>query len=348
MTTDTAVQAPTPATPARRTRRRLPVASVWVGLLLLVLATAIVSQTMSDFNIFVFNTCLLASMGAIALNVQLGTTGQVSLGNAAFLAVGAFTTAALSDAGIGFPWSILVAAVISGAVGLVIAVPALRLRGLYFALATVSAYFIIYFFCNRYQTSTVGEAGFQFPPVFTASYHDLQAMWAWLLTAVLAVVIIGASVITKGKVGRSLRIIRDHELAAPAFGVNVTRNKLIVFGLGFAVIGLQGGLTAYYSGLVTIDSFTLLLTIQYLAMVIIGGLDSIPGAVIGAFIVTILPTLITNLLSSSLGAAATVKGPQIATIVYGVLVIIFVTSSAGGIVGWTRSIQRLILRKMGR
>jgi len=162
------------------------------------------------------------------------------------------------------------------------------------------------------------------------------------------VVIIGASVITKGKVGRSLRIIRDHELAAPAFGVNVTRNKLIVFGLGFAVIGLQGGLTAYYSGLVTIDSFTLLLTIQYLAMVIIGGLDSIPGAVIGAFIVTILPTLITNLLSSSLGAAATVKGPQIATIVYGVLVIIFVTSSAGGIVGWTRSIQRLILRKMDR
>ena len=348
MTTDTAVQVPTPATPAGRKRRWPPVTSLWGGLLLLVVATVIVSQVMSDYNIFVYNTCLLASMGAIALNVQLGTTGQVSLGNGTFLAVGAFITAALSNAGIGFPWSVLVAAVASGAAGLLIAVPALRLKGLYFALATVSAFFIVYFICNSYQTDTVGEAGFSFASVFpTLSYHGVQTTWAWLLTGVLAVVIIGASVMTKGKVGRSLRMIRDHELAAPAFGVNVVRSKLLVFGLGFAVIGLQGGLTAYYSGLVTVDSFTLTLTIQYLAMVIIGGMDSIPGAVIGAFIVTILPTLTTNLLQGSL-SNATVQGPQFAVIIYGALVIIFVTSSAGGIVGWVRSIRQMALRKLGR
>jgi branched-chain amino acid transport system permease protein len=343
-----AVQAPAPAAPARRGRRRPPAAGLWGGLLLLAVVTVVVTQALSDYNIFLYNTCLLVAMGAIALNVQLGTAGQVSLGNGAFLAVGAFVTAALSRAGIGFPWSVLIAAVVSGAAGLLIAIPALRLKGLYFALATVSAFFIVYFFCNSYQTNTVGESGFSFAPVFPAlSYHGVQTAWAWLLTGVLAVVVIGASVMTKGKTGRSLRIIRDHELAAPAFGVRVVRAKLLVFGLGFAVIGLQGGLTAYYTGLVTVDSFTLTLSVQYLAMVIIGGLDSIPGAVIGAAIVTILPTLTTNLMQGSL-SNATVQGPQIAVVIYGALVIVFVTSSAGGIAGWARSVRQLAARRLGR
>jgi branched-chain amino acid transport system permease protein len=348
MTTDTAVKVPTPATPAGWGRRWPAGTSLWGGVLLLILVTVIVGAAMSDYNIYVYNTCLLAAMGAIALNIQLGTAGQVSLGNGAFLAVGAFTTAALSQTGIGFPWSVLIAAVASGAAGLLIAIPALRLKGLYFALATVAAFFIVYFICNNYQTSTVGEAGFSFPSVFpTSSYHGVQTSWSWLLTGILAVVIIGASVMSQGKTGRSLRIIRDHELAAPAFGVNVVRSKLLVFGLGFAVIGLQGGLTAYYTGLVTVDSFTLTLSIQYLAMVIIGGMDSILGAIIGAFIVTILPTLTTNVLQGTL-SNATVQGPQIAVIIYGALVIFFVTSSAGGIVGWGRSIRRRAVQKLAR
>jgi branched-chain amino acid transport system permease protein len=323
------------------------VPTVWVGIPLLLVISGLASFSLSNYSIFILNTCLLASMGALALNVQLGTTGQVSMGNSAFLAVGAFGTVIAGRAGVGWPWDVLVGAVVAALAGLIIGVPALRLKGLYLSLATIAAFFIVYFLCSQYQKNTTGEGGFTLPPVLTGpTYRYSQLSWTWLLTVILCVLVLGASLMTKGKTGRALRIIRDHQLAAPAFGVRVVRYKLLVFGLGFGIIGLQGGLAAHYLATLTINSFTLTLAISYLAMVIIGGLDSVAGAVLGAVVVTVLPALTTNLLQR--GGGSSVAGPQISLIVYGLLVIVFVTSSAGGIAGWLRSSWRLLERRIAR
>jgi branched-chain amino acid transport system permease protein len=132
-------------------------------------------------------------------------------------------------------------------------------------------------------------------------------------------------------------MIRDHEAAAPALGIAVTRSKMTVFALSSVVIGIEGGLTAYLTGSVIADNFTLILAVSYIAMVVIGGLDSIAGAVIGAAIITALPTVVPKIVSHVIGVqSAAQKGASISQIIYGLLLVVFVTSSPRGIVGWFR------------
>jgi branched-chain amino acid transport system permease protein len=138
--------------------------------------------------------------------------------------------------------------------------------------------------------------------------------------------------------GRAWRLIRDNELVAPTFGIRPTRYKLIAFSISSGLIGMQGALLLHFTGSATVDSFTLLLAIQYLAMVLIGGLDSILGAVIGAVLLTYLPTKVPELVAHFVNNNdAATQGPQISTIIYGVLIILVVTLSPQGIVGWLTS-----------
>lgn len=345
----TSTDVPETATPSRSLARfRLgPVVTTALGIGILLALTVLATSTLSSYNIFVFNSCLLAAIGAIALNLQMGTAGQISMGNSGFLLLGAFATAALTTQGLDHPWSIVVATLVSGVFGLLAGIPAARISGMYFALSTVAAFYIFHYVANRYQAAEVGEAGFLIPPIFTGLPKDLQSSWSWLLVVVLSVVVVMAAVLTRGKFGRALRMIRDHEAAAPAFGIGVMRYKLAVFFIGFSMIGLQGSLYAYYYGQVTVDSFSMLMAIQFIAMIIIGGMDSVVGAVIGAFIVTMLPPLTTDVLSRAFGEASSAKGPQAALIIYGILVIIFVTRSSGGLVSWVRNARSRLAKGQG-
>ncbi|MTD55445.1 branched-chain amino acid ABC transporter permease [Amycolatopsis pithecellobii] len=343
--TQTEIVNATPISQSRSFLREieLRVFSSWVGIPLLLLITGLAVLILPNYTLYVFNLCLLASMGAVALNLQMGTTGQVSLGNSAFLALGAFTAAGVVRSGFGFPGDVIVAVVVAGVIGLLIGFPAVRLKGLYFALATVSAYFIVYFFCSEFQRATVGEAGFRLPTAMLRGEfpRDTTMRWSWLLTGVVCVVVLLCSVLSRGKSGRALRMVRDHERAAPTFGISAMRSKLLVFGVGFGIIGLQGALAAHYAQFATVSSYTLLLTVQYVAMVVIGGPDSIAGTIVGAFFVTCLPVLATAVLRGSIGSSATTLGPQIALILYGVLVILVVTRMPGGIAAGLRRAYRI-------
>ena len=156
----------------------------------------------------------------------------------------------------------------------------------------------------------------------------------------VSLLLIGATQLAGRRSGRAWRMIRDHEIVAHTLAIPVTRYKMLAFAISSALIGFQGALAAHLSGSVGVDSFTLGLAIAYIAMVLIGGLDSVLGAVIGAFLVTALPTLVPIFITAVVGQLKTAsQGPAFAEIIYGLLVIVFITSSPQGIVGLLRNLR---------
>jgi branched-chain amino acid transport system permease protein len=233
----------------------------------------------------------------------------------------------------------------------VIGLPALRLRGLHLALATLAGFFIVMYFADVYQSKGKGggSGGFYVPVLYQdQGFTGGQQYWAWTLVVIVAAVILVATRLSADRSGRAWRVIRDHEIVAHTLGIPVTRYKMIAFALSSALIGFQGALAAHLSGSVSVDQYTLALAIAYIAMVLIGGLDSVLGAVIGAFLVTALPTVMPILITMVIGKLAVAsQGPAVAEIAYGVLVILFITSSPQGIVGLLRNIRRSRLLSAG-
>ncbi|MGH3758371.1 branched-chain amino acid ABC transporter permease [Actinophytocola sp.] len=355
VTEDTASAVSEDTTPARRgglprgarLLRTVP-PTAW---LLVLIGLACVDATLLDRSslyVFVFNTALLACIGAVALNVLMGTTGQVSVGNAAFLAVGAFSSVIANRAGFGFVAELGFAMLVGAVVGFVVGLPASRIRGLYFALATLAAQFIVLFLAQQYQ-QRVSRDGF-IMPVF---YQDLGYLpglraWTWTLFGVVVLVCLLCAALMYGKSGRALRLIRDHEGAAPAMGIPVSRYRLSIFVVTSMLIAVQGSLTAHMIGSVTTDQFTFALAVSYIVMILIGGLDSIPGALFGAFFVTFLPQYLPAAVAGMTGLdGIRENGPQLALIVYGVLVMIFITSAPRGVAGWARHVPALLSRVSG-
>jgi branched-chain amino acid transport system permease protein len=324
--------------------RRVGIRPAWYGIAVLAAITAYFVSEGSAFHLFVLNTCLLAVIGAVALNLLMGTAGLVSIGNSAFLAVGAFSAVFALKSGIPFPGDLVVAAFAAAAAGVVIGLPALRLRGLHLALATLAGFFIVGYFANEYQSKAKGggPGGFLVPVLYQAQgLTGGQQYWAWTLLVVVAVLILGATRLSADRSGRAWRMIRDHEIVAHTMGIPVTRYKMTAFAISSALIGFQGALAAHLSGSVTTENFTLGLAIAYIAMVLIGGLDSVLGAVIGALLVTALPTIVPIVITAVAGPLSTAsQAPALAEIIYGLLVIVFITSSPQGIVGLLRNMSQ--------
>lgn len=318
--------------------RRIPT-SAWIVLALLVAVFDATSGDRSTFYLFVFNSAMLACIGALALNLLMGTAGQVSIGNAAFMGVGGFGTVLAHRSGIAFPFDIFVAVVFAGIAGLAVGLPAARIRGLYLALATLAAHFIVLFVAHEYQSDNA-PGGFFLPVVFQSKGYEGSLRWgSWLLFGVVTVAILLTTVLTHGKTGRALRMIRDHESAAPALGIPVSTYRLAIFVLSSMMIGFQGGLAAHMSGAVSTDHYTFAIAVSYIVMILIGGLDTIIGSVLGAFIIVFLPQYLPEAVGNLLGdASISQRQPQIALIAYGVLIILFITSSQSGIVGFVKGV----------
>lgn len=328
---------------ATRRVRRVPGKRYLVIIPVLLLLWAGASG-LSQVNMFLVASVLLACIGAIALNLLMGTLGQVSLGTAAFLAIGAFGAYALLAAGVPFPLDVVGASLAAGIIGILFGLPALRLRGLYLALATLAAYFVVFYFVDLYQEHSPYGSGFLIQPLFSSfgSEASLQ-YWCGLLLVIVAVEVVAAAHLSAGRAGRAWRVVRDHETAAPALGINVLRVKLTTFALTSCLMGLQGALTFHLTGSVSDDQFTFALSVSYLAMIVIGGLDSVAGAIIGAAIVVLLPTLVPELIARIAPSSAAVsQGPALAEIAYGALLVIFIVIAPDGIVGRLRlSYRRL-------
>src|SRR5512146_1720197 len=236
----------------------------------------------------------IAVIAALGLNILTGFTGQISLGNAAFLAVGAYTTADLAGkAGLPFPIVIPAAGVIAAMAGMVFGIPSLRLKGLYLAMATLAAHFIVEFTASHWDAMTGGVNGISVPsaavgPIVLESDRQLF----YLVLPIAAGMVLFARNLFRTKVGKAFIAIRDQDISAEVMGVRVFRYKLLSFAVSSFYVGVAGSLLAYQARIISPENFPITLAIDQLGMIIIGGLGSVQGSIFGAIFITFLPELL--------------------------------------------------------
>lgn len=315
-------------------------AALAAGLLLILLAPLLVSTS----AVYLMGRLFIVIMGALALNLLTGYAGQISLGHAAFLAVGAFTSHYLASQGLPFMMVVPLAMVAGGILGLIVGIPALRLRGLYLVLATVGFHYLVAFAINEYQTagSSMLETltGLVLPrPELGFVTLDTPGKWYYFLLVVLVLVTAYCLNVGRTRPGRAWIAIRDRDITAAALGISVGRYKVLAFVVSAMLTCLSGALLAYFLQSVSAEYFTLTLAISYLAMVVIGGAGSIMGAYCGAIFVTMLPYAI-RWLFEVIGADPRTQMSYVVpshTVVFGLMMIVFLMGEPRGLVGiWRR------------
>jgi branched-chain amino acid transport system permease protein len=250
----------------------------------------------SNYYLRLVNMGLIYSLLAVSLNIVLGYAGQIALGHAAFFGIGAYTAALLTsgNSGLWFWPAFLAAGAVTGLSGLLIGIPALRLKGHYLALATLGFGEIMKVVFFNWREVTHGMDGISNIPAPSFGVFALQddQSYYYLAAAVLALVLIACRRLERSKYGRRLAAIRDAELAAGTSGVPVPRLKIIAFVLSAIVAGFAGSLYAHLVTFISPDIFVFDVTAQLLSMVLIGGIGTTGGPVLGAFVLTFLPEML--------------------------------------------------------
>ena len=260
----------------------------WYGLLLALLFVA--PLLLSDFLLGELSLVFIWGIAGLGLMLLVGYTGLVSLGHAAFLAVGAYTHARLLRLGFPFPVSLLSATAVSAAVGAVVGLSALRMTGVYLAIATLAFAAVIEHVLARWTAATGGLRGLSVPKPETLGFDLGDPVAFYLLCLmVLIVAILVALNILRSPTGRSFVAVRDSEISAQAMGVNLFATKTTAFALSAGLTGLAGALYAHKIGYLFPDSFDITTSIMLLMLVVVGGLGSIHGVVFGAIFVGLVP-----------------------------------------------------------
>ena len=277
---------------------------------------------------YVFILCI-ASLGLMVLT---GYTGQVSLGHAAFVAIGAYAHAWFLSKGWPLPLSLLGAALLSGAMGLVVGIPAIRVSGLYLAMVTMAFAIIVEQVIGLWSSVTGGFTGLSVnsPTLFGFNLGTGQAFYYFCLV-VLMLTLLGLVNLLRSSTGRALVGVRDSEAAAYALGIHVQSVKIAAFALSAAITGLAGALLAHHLNYLTPDGFTLQLSLELVLMVVIGGLGSLRGAIMGAVLISLLPTMISALKTILPAAMAKQFGLEI--FIFGFVLAFFVLFEPKGLNG---------------
>ena len=245
----------------------------------------------SPFLIDLASQVFIAVIGATSLMLLTGFAGQISLGHAGLLAAGAFTTGILVKEVGASIWITLPASALVGVLlGFIFGLPSLRLKGLYLAVSTLALHFIIIFMGGEYETIRGHSTGviIEAPRIGPWELGNPIAWYFVLLGIDLAVVLFSLNLL-RSPTGRAWVAIRDNETVAEALGISVPRYKLSAFVISSSLTSVAGCLFAYYHGFVAVEAFSLFLMIEYVAMVIIGGLGSVLGAILGAIFVVLFP-----------------------------------------------------------
>jgi branched-chain amino acid transport system permease protein len=309
------------------------------ALAVLVLALLVLPRVASSLVLDLASQAALAAVGALALNVLTGLAGQISLGHAGFLAAGAFTTAALVERGLASPLVTLPATALVGALlGLIVGIPSLRLKGLYLALGTLAMHHVVLYVAGEMQARAGGNTGFTIPPPALGSLV-LRGTVGWYYALVLAAGLVLVLVVNlqRSRAGRAWMAIRDRDVAAASVGIHVARYKLAAFVWSSVVTALAGTLFAYQRGFVSVEAFGFFLAIEYIAMIIIGGLGLALGAVLGAGLVTLLPYAIDAVVAALSPGAADYYIFPAKFGAFGLLMALFLVFEPLGLVGiWRR------------
>lgn len=271
---------------------------------------------------------MIFAIAGIGLMLLTGFTGLVSLGHAAFLGIGAYAHAWFLKHGVPFVISIPLAGMIASMFGVAFAIPALRMTGIYLAIASLVFAVIIEQVLINWDSVTGGFAGFPVPGAvmfgFDVSPVSSPTAFYYLCLGVLVLVLVGAINLLRSPTGRAMVAIRDSEISAQSLGINIAKYKTISFALSTGITGVAGALLAHKIGYLAPDSFNIIESIRLLLMIVIGGLGSLHGAIFGAIVVGLLPQALAimrteiNTLGSGLAAAESGLVSAVAWLVSGV------------------------------
>lgn len=305
------------------------VAVVVIGAVLLALP-----QQFPAFQVSRFNTVICFAIAALGLNLLTGYNGQISIGHGAFFGIGAYTSVLLV---VDHDWphyaTIAAAAAICFVFGMLVGLPALRIRGLYLALVTLALATLFPQILNRFSDVTGGSQGKTVPikqrfraPDWTNLKDDQWKYYVFLTFAVVAFVLVRNLI--KSRAGRATIAIRDNETAAATLGVNISAYKVVVFGVSAMLAGIGGALFSFETSFVSSEQFNINLSITLLVAVVVGGAATIAGPAIGAYLVVFIPIWLTD-------AGA---NPQLSPVLFGGLLIVLMILAPGGILGLARQV----------
>lgn len=332
------------------------------SLVVILVVSFLVPFLVADDLLQVLTLGMISAVGAIGLNLVTGYAGQVSLGHAFFVGIGAYTAAVMAGErdgrylglGIDFmPAWVLGAGLVAALAGAVVAPLATRLRGLYLAIVTLGLVFIgQYFFFEWNEMSGGAQVGreaaapslfgieFTVDNGFKGGWTEEQKLY-WLFLVVLVIAALAARNLARSRVGRAFQAIRDRDVAAGVMGVDLTRYKVIAFTISSFYAGVAGSLMFAASGHFTPESFSLVMSVQFIAIVLIGGVATISGTIMGAMLIAMLPRIASELpalvpfLSSSPSEHPNIF--EFEQVAYGVLIVAFLLFEPRGLFGiWHR------------
>jgi branched-chain amino acid transport system permease protein len=292
----------------------------WLAALIVLL---ILPLFLGKYSIFLLSLLAIYALVSLGLNLLMGYTGQIAAGHAGFLAIGAYVTAIVTA---NFEWlpcpvTLLLAGAISGLIGFLLGIPILRLKGFYIAMATLAFGVVISEIILQWSSLTGGDNGFSVPTAKIGGFEfDSDFKLFYLIIPVTIIMTLLAKNLVRGYIGRAFIALRESEIAAQTIGVDLAKYKTIAFAISAFYTGVAGGLFAYLITFLSPDAFTIELSIDFIAMIVIGGMGSILGSIIGAVILTGIQQVFAGLL-------------DLQVLIFGLSLIIFMIFMPRGIVG---------------
>ena len=318
-----------------------PTSRVWLAALLL--ALLVFPWTVNGYIVGLACVLGIHVISAAGLNIMTGYTGLISLGHAAFMGVGCYSAAYFAQRGLPFYLTIPLGGLVAAILGLVVGVPSLRIKGLYLAVATLAMQFILVFVFREWESVTGGVRGVNVPNASLFGFElDNDFRMYYVIAFCAIVLLIGARNLFRTRIGRAFIAIRDKDISAEVLGINLFRYKLTAFAIGSFYAGVAGALLGYFYRAMTPEYFTLTLSIFYLAAIIVGGLGSMLGTILGALFMTLVPELlraVVSFIAQWAPRAVEILSPM-QEMVFGILIIGFLVFEPHGLTEIWRRVRR--------
>ena len=288
---------------------------------------------LGKYSIFLLSMLAVYALVSLGLNLLMGYTGQIAAGHAGFLALGAYFTAIIGEnlQWLPCPVILLLAGMFTGIIGFLLGIPILRLKGFYIAMATLAFGVVVSEVILQWSSLTNGDNGLNVPIATIAGFaFDSDYKLYYLIMPVTLLMTILAKNLVKGYIGRAFIALRESEIAAQTIGIDLARFKTIAFAISAFYTGVAGGLFAYLITYLSPDAFTIELSVDFIAMIVIGGMGSILGSIIGAVILTGIQQAFAGLLDLQI-------------LIFGLSLIIFMIFMPRGIVGMLTDLKERFL-----
>jgi branched-chain amino acid transport system permease protein len=291
---------------------------------------------LDNYWLGVANLIGITIIAATGLNILVGYCGQLSIGHVGFMAVGAYTSAILSNKlGAPFLAAMVASGLMAGAIGLIFGIPSVRVKGFYLAITSIAAQFIIIWIINHWTSLTGGFNGISVPYASIGGLvFDSQGKQFFLIIAIAALCVFFAKNLARTRVGRAFIAIRDNDLAAEVMGINLFYYKLLAFFIGCFMAGIAGSLLAHWTGSISTDNFSFMNSILYVGMIIIGGLGTTLGPILGVILIQLLDVGVTKMtpaLQNAFPAMPSGFATGIAPMLFGLVIILFLIFEPRGL-----------------